>query len=53
MVEYIGSARNVRDLIKLLEKVDSSAFLDLQSLEDSWSYVEVWYDPGIDTVIFK
>lgn len=26
---YIGSARNVRELIKLLEKVDSSACLEL------------------------
>ena len=50
---YIGSARNVRELIKLLEQVDSSAFLEIKGLDDSWSYVEVWYDSGIDTVIFK
>jgi hypothetical protein len=50
---YIGSARNVRELIELLKKVDSSAMLDIQAIEDSWSYVEVWYDAGINTVIFK
>lgn len=52
-MEYIGSARNVRELIKLLKRVDNSAELELQGLDDSWSYVEVWYDAGTDTVIFK
>lgn len=50
---YIGSARNVRELIKLLERLNSSACLELKSLDDSWSYVEVWYNAGTDTVIFK
>jgi hypothetical protein len=52
-MEYIGTARNVRELIKLLEKVDKSAFLELKGTDDSWTYVEVWHDPRIDTVIFK
>lgn len=52
-MEYLGSARNVRELIKLLEQTDSSSYLELKSLDDSWSYVEVWYDRGIDTVILK
>lgn len=52
-MEYIGTARDVKELIKLLEKVDKSTFLELQGTLDSWSYVEVYYDPGIDTVIFK
>ena len=52
-MEYIGVARDVRELLKLLEKVDKSAFLELKGTDESWSYVEVWYDPGIDTVIFK
>ncbi len=52
-MKYIGAARNVRELIELLKQVDSSSLLDLQGLDDSWSYVEVWYDAGIDTVILK
>lgn len=52
-MEYIGSARNVRELLELLKKVDSSAMLDIRAIEDSWSYVEVWYDHETDTVIFK
>ncbi len=52
-MKYIGIARDVKELIKLLEKVDKSAFLKLKGTDESWSYVEVWYDPRIDTVIFK
>ncbi len=52
-MEYIGTARDVKELIKLLEKVDKSAFLELKGTNDSWAYIEVYYDPGIDTVIFK
>jgi hypothetical protein len=52
-MEYLGSARNVRELIKLLEQTDSSSCLELQSLDDSWSYVEVWYNRDTDTVILK
>ncbi len=52
-MEYIGAARDVGELLKLLEKVDKSAFLELKGTDESWSYVEVWYDPGIDTVILK
>ena len=52
-MEYIGTARDVQELIRLLEKVDKSAFLELQGTTESWAYIEVYYDPGIDTVILK
>lgn len=52
-MEYVGTARDVKELIQLLGKVDPSAFLELQGTSESWAYLEVWYDPGIDTVIFK
>ena len=52
-MEYVGTAQNVRELMELLKKVSSTAFLELKETADSWSYIEVWYDSGIDTVIFK
>ena len=52
-MEYIGTARDVRELIELLKKTDQGAFLELKGTEESWAYIEVWYDPGIDTVILK
>ena len=52
-LEYLGTARNVRELLKLLEKVSKSATIELQGTDDSWDYIEVWYDPAIDSVIFK
>ncbi len=52
-MKYIGSARNVRELIGLLEDIPKSATLKLEGLDDSWSYVEVWYDPIYEEVTFK
>lgn len=52
-MEYIGSARNVRELIFLLKEVDESATIEMKPLDDSWSYVEIWYDNATDTVVFK
>lgn len=52
-MEYIGVARNVRELIRLLNEVDSSASLELKGTDESWSYVEVWYDSAVDTIILK
>lgn len=52
-MEYIGTARDVRELINLLKKTDQGAFLELKGTEESWAYIEVWYDPGIDTIILK
>lgn len=52
-MEYIGAARNVRELITLLNKADLSATLTFKGLDESWSYVEVWYDPEVNDVIIK
>ena len=52
-MEYLGTARNVRELMEILKKVDSSSSLELKGTDESWSYVEVYYDPETDTVIFK
>ena len=52
-MKYIGSARNVRELIKLLDRLDSSSELEIEYQDDHWSYLEVWYDEPNDTVIFK
>lgn len=50
---YIGTARNVRELVKLLDNIHGSALLESKGLDESFSYVEVWYDAEIDTVIIK
>ena len=53
MEEYIGTARNVRELQELLSKVSSSATITLA--ENIWPepLLEVWYDKEIDDVIIK
>lgn len=48
--DYLGSARNVGELVKILSKVDQSATLTLASLDDEWSYVEVYYDKSTNDI---
>jgi hypothetical protein len=52
-MEYIGTARNVRELLELLKKVNSSSGIELQGTDESWSYLEVWYDSAVDFVVLK
>lgn len=52
-MKYIGSARNIRELIKLLDRLDSSSEFEIECQDDRWSYVEVWYDEPNSTVVFK
>lgn len=53
MEKYIGSARNLGELLTLLESLPKSATLKSKNLGDDWSYLEVWYDPLYEEVIFK
>lgn len=53
MYNYLGSARNVRELIKLLEETDASATLTIKGLEEDWSFVEVWVSEAGDDVMLK
>ena len=52
-MKYLGTARNVRELMEILKKVASSSSLELEGTDESWSHVEVYYDKETDTVIFK
>jgi hypothetical protein len=50
---YIGTARDVEDLVVLLrDNVRSSATIELASRYPS-PEIEVWYDREINTVILK
>ena len=54
MYKYLGSARNVRELLELLSKVDTSATISLKPLSaESWSYIEVWVSEGGDDILIK
>ena len=52
-MKYIGTARSVMELVKLLDNIHGSASIELKGTDDSWAYIEVWYDPAIDAVILK
>jgi hypothetical protein len=52
-MEYIGTARNVRELIELLSKVGSSATLTLSATQYPEPCLEIWYDKELDDVIIK
>ncbi len=52
-MEYIGSARNVRELIELLSKTDPSATLTLTGTDENWSYVEVLVSEAGDDVMIQ
>ena len=53
MEEFIGQARNVRELMELLqnEKINESSTLEIKGIDGSFSVVEVYYDSETDTVI--
>lgn len=53
MEEYIGTARNVRELMELLSKVSSSATITLSATPWPEPFVELWYSKEIDDVIIK
>lgn len=53
MEKYIGTARNVRELIKLLSKVGSSATITLSAIQWPEPLVEIWYDAEIDDILIK
>jgi hypothetical protein len=52
-MKHIGTARNIMELIKVLENVHGLANVEIKGLDESYPYVEVWYDYTIDTVILK
>jgi hypothetical protein len=50
---YVGTARDVEDLIRLLkDEVPLFAFLEVSAPEHS-ANCEVWYDKDTNTVILK
>ena len=53
--KYLGSARNVRELMELLVKkeINPSATLTLQDTEDMWSYVEVLVSETGDDILIQ
>ena len=53
MYNYLGSARNVGELIELLSKADPSATLTLQDTEDVWSFVEILVSEAGDDIIIQ
>lgn len=54
MYNYLGTARNVRELKKLLDKVDATATITLKSDAGvTWSYVEVLVSEAGDDVMLK
>jgi hypothetical protein len=52
-MKYIGTARNVRELMELLSKIDPSATITLSAIPEPWSYLEVWYDQEINDIEIK
>lgn len=53
MYRYLGIARNVRELLKLLEETDASATLTIEGLVECGSFVEVWVSEAGDDVMLK
>lgn len=53
MEEYIGTARNVRELQELLSKTDPSASITMAAVPEPWCYIEVYYDREINDVTIK
>lgn len=51
--KYLGAARNVRELMELLAKVDSSATLTLSTTEEDWDFVEVLVSEAGDDIIIQ
>lgn len=53
MEEYIGTARNVRELQELLSKVSPSATITLSATTWPNPCVELWYNAEIDDILIK
>lgn len=53
MYTFIGTARNVKELIQLLSKTEASATLTLKSMPEDWDMVEVWVSEAGDDVMLK
>ncbi len=53
MYTYLGTARNVRELIELLKKTDKSATLTFKQQLEDWESVEVWVSEAGDDVMLK
>lgn len=50
---YIGTARNVRELIQLLSKTDASATLTFKGMHEDWTFVEVYVSEDGNDVVLK
>ena len=50
--EYVGTARSVVGLLTLLKKLPNGATIEISNIEH-YMDIEVWYDKGTNTVIFK
>jgi hypothetical protein len=53
MYNYLGTARNVRELIDLLKKTEKSATLTFKQQFEDWESVEVWISEDGDDVMLK
>jgi len=53
MYTFIGTARNVRELIQLLSKTEASATLTFKSMPEDWDLIEVWVAEDGDDVMLK
>jgi hypothetical protein len=52
-MKYLGRAITVAQLVKLLENISGEVDLEISGMDGSCPCVEVWYDPEIDSVVFK
>jgi hypothetical protein len=53
MYTFIGTARNVRELIQLLSKTEASATLTFKGMQEDWDMVEVYVSEDGDDVMLK
>ena len=53
--KYLGSARNVRELMELLVKkeINPSATLTLKATDEDWDFVEVLVSEAGDDIIIQ
>lgn len=51
MYKYLGAARNVKELIELLSKVDPSATLTLKATDEDWDFVEILVSEASDDIM--
>ena len=53
MYNYLGTARNVRELQALINKVDPSATITLKHTYEDCSYIEVWVSEAGDDILIN